>query len=139
MTSRSAAARVLAPTIGVAVATTAIAVLINFATDRKTSVVLWLAVVAATALCAGCSYWLYRRQSSAEEQAASAPGGTNVLRLGRNAKVGRARQHATRRNLFRSGSGSTIDDLVMRAGMMPDSPPPGGAEGNRAPDSRDAD
>lgn len=59
--------RIAVPTLITAVVTSALAVVINLATDWKGNSWAWLAVVVLTLLSAGASYWLSR---SSEEPTA---------------------------------------------------------------------
>lgn len=56
--------RVFAPTAATTVATTALTVVVNLATNNKHSQWMWLLVLALTAVSLGATLWLYYRQNS---------------------------------------------------------------------------
>ena len=72
MASGSAVSRVAAPTAATAVATTALAVAVNYATGEHNSWWMWVAVAGLTAVMFGSSVWLYRRQAPMDPTAEGA-------------------------------------------------------------------
>jgi hypothetical protein len=54
--------RVVAPTVAIAVMTSAVAIAVNLATEWKHNLWAWLAVAAFTLLTAGVTLWLHHRQ-----------------------------------------------------------------------------
>jgi hypothetical protein len=109
------AVRLAAPTLAVATVGTATAVLVNRATGPGATWPAWLGVVVATLLSALTSYWLHSRQTDHERS-----DGNNSARFGRHTVVERADQRARNSNRWRSGRGSYIGELVMRAGPHAD-------------------
>ena len=71
MAKGTIAVRVVVPTVAVAVVASALAVVINLATEWKTNPWAWVGVVALTAVVAGVSLWLFRSQTAMQE---SGPG-----------------------------------------------------------------
>jgi hypothetical protein len=68
--ARSARVRVVAPTVVTALVGSAVAVVVNLATEWKTNWWAWLAVGALTVVSGGVSLWLHRRQADTD----SSPG-----------------------------------------------------------------
>lgn len=74
MALRSAGWRTVAPTVATALVGSAVAVVVNLATEWKTNWWAWLAVVVLTVLSGGVSVLLYRQQAYTQPP----PGGGGV-------------------------------------------------------------
>jgi hypothetical protein len=114
MAGDSIVRRVVLPTLAAAVTTSLIAVLVNFATEWKQSVLAWLGVAALTLLSAGVSVWLFTRQSDVDEQ--SRDDGSTHADIGRESQLGQVRLTGKRSTWLRTGAKTKIDTLDMTAG-----------------------
>jgi hypothetical protein len=92
VSGRSMLGRVVAPTVAVAVVTSALAVVVNLATEWKTNPWAWVGVAGLTLAAAGGSWWMFRSQSSATASDAPPPGQsvTNSTISGPNIQIGSA-------------------------------------------------
>jgi hypothetical protein len=129
VTSGSIVSRIVTPTAATAVTTSAIAVVINLATEWKTNLLAWLAVGVLTILSSLISLWFYRRQDEGIKERDSVPlAGHNEAYLGANSRLARATLEG-KSNSWRSGRRLRAETLEMIAGSsgqsstMPPNPP----------------
>lgn len=115
MAERSIVSRIVLPTMAAAVSTSAIAIVVNYATAWKNNLWAWLAVGVLTLISAGMSLWLYHHQ--ANTTSAAPVSHTNDANFGRNSQLGTVKQVAHHRNRFKTGAKTHIDSLEMRAGV----------------------
>ncbi len=81
MAHGSVVRRVALPTVVSGLATTALAIAINVATDGRYGVLAWVAVGVLTLVTLGLTLWLYSRQNP------STPGDPDRVHIGGNANV----------------------------------------------------
>jgi hypothetical protein len=107
--------RVALPTIAAAVTSALAAVLINFATEWKTSVAAWVVAALLTVLSGAVSFVLWNRQNEAQAgYGGQDSSGTNDIGIRGPAAI-RDLRVAGRKNRWRSGS-LQADSIVFDAG-----------------------
>jgi hypothetical protein len=114
VTSRSLAIRVVIPTFAVAVTTSVIAVVINYATTWQHNVWAWLAVGILTLVGASLSVWQYRQQDGADAEPES--GTLNELTIGSGAVADEVEQKKAQVNRGKIGRKAHIGVYRQEAG-----------------------
>jgi hypothetical protein len=110
-------ARVVVPTVAVAVSTSLVAVAVNLATQWQDNLWAWLAVGVLTVIVAVVSVWLTRRQAGAD--APRTEDGYNDLDVRRAETDEDVVLTARRGNRMRARSTKIHGKLVMSAGVLP--------------------
>jgi hypothetical protein len=108
-------ARVVVPTVVVAVSTSLVGVAVNLATQWQDNLWAWLAVGVLTVIVAVVSVWLTRRQAGAD--APRTEDGYNDLDVGRTETDDDVVLTARRGNRMRARSTKIHGKLVMEAGV----------------------
>lgn len=124
MSQRLAIRRVVGPTLGTACISSLIAIMVNLATEWRTSLAAWGVVVLLTLASAATSLVLWQRQMGAERTHSDDQTGVAEIQAKRRLTIDGSDIHGDRRSTVKSGDDATIRGSSLTAGSWRPAPSP---------------